>query len=158
MQNSTTKLWRDLVSSLLSSNTPVVNIIDQVYKAYPKHFKSKDSCGETVKKFIRKIRPSKTKTSANDFDEQIQTQREHLETQVQKKHDKVLAGKMAIADFVIENCKDALRERSPSKALSVLSKMPKRKTGSDELGPNSSTPQTIVLELSDIQAGTLITT
>ena len=152
--NSISSLWRELVSSLLSSNTSVVSIIQQVYDTYPNHFKSFDSCSRTVKKFIRSLHPNPITPAtppAPTFEEQIQSQREHLESQVQKKHDKVLAGKMAIADFVIENCQEALRTRSPAHALSTLSSPPSTPSSS------SSTPQTIVLELSDIQAGTLIT-
>ena len=140
------QLWRELVLALLSSNTPVVDIIDQVYLQYPQCFKSKESCTKTVRKFMNATKPPTPST----FDEQIQQQRQQLEHKAQLKHDKALAKKMAIADFVIEGCQDALRARPLLTTPLALAKVPV---------PISTSPQeqTIVLELSDIQAGTLIT-
>ena len=158
--------WRGVVRHALSLNTPVAEIVEKVYGKFPDHFKSKSSCKKTVQKYINEIskgtsrdgRPPPSEeleqTPEEKFDHEIQEQRTQLELQAQRKHDKALAKKMAIADFVIEGCQEQLSIRPKVEVASLATRIEKVATD-NSLAPTQE--QVMVLELSDIQAGTLIT-
>ena len=135
------KAWRDTAKVMFEHDASVQEICDNVYKVYGELFNSKKSCEKTVKSYLSSIKKELPKT----FEDEVKEERHKMEATVQARNNKDLAKKMAIADFVIEGCLEALRER-PYKEI---------KYNKVEYSPDSS-EQTIVLELSDIQAGTFI--
>ncbi len=136
--------WRNFAQALMAQNLSKQDVCEQVYTQFSSCFKGEKSGKTTIMKFLNSI--SKEASTPKTFDDEIVEQRSKLEEQAQKKHDKTLAKKMAIADFVIEGCTSALQER-PYPEIGF--NLPESKGNKDE--------QIMVLELSDVQAGTLIT-
>lgn len=133
--------WRKLAELMRNNGLPEGEICEAVFDKYSKCFASKESAGNTIKSFLRKIKKNEPK----DFGDEVNEARKKMEQSATIKKDKDLAKKMAIADFIIEGCRDALSERP----------YPEIKLNFPNYEPNTK-EQTIVLELSDIQAGTFI--
>lgn len=135
------KAWRNTARVMFEHDASESEICANVYKVYGELFASEKSCCKTVKEYLNTLKKDVPKT----FDDEVKEQRQKMENVAHAKKDKDLAKKMAIADFVIEGCLEALKER-PYEEIKLERK---------EYLPDTS-EQTIVLELSDVQAGTFI--
>ncbi|MBR4110370.1 MAG: metallophosphoesterase [Clostridia bacterium] len=135
--------WRERAKQLYAEGVDVNAIPDVVYEEYKsdKVFKGKTSAKNTISRFLRETYPPKPKT----FEERIEAQKSSIVTREEKKRDKKLLTKIAVTDMIIDATLDALKAR-PLREIKPF-EVNLDRTYSEE---------TIVLMISDIQAGTYI--
>lgn len=144
MDKKTDKLtWRERAKQLYNEGVNVNKIPAMVYEEYKsdKIFKGKSSAMNTILRYLNKTFPSKPKS----FEERIEDQKSAIVTKEEKKRDKALLTKVAVTDMIIDATVNALKAR-PLREIKPFTVHLDR-TYSEE---------TIVLMISDIQAGTYI--
>lgn len=135
--------WRERAAQLYAEGVDVTMIPNMVYEEYKecKIFKSMNSAMNTISRFLRETYPPKPKS----FEERIEDQKSSIVTREEKKRDKKLLTKIAVTDMIIDATLNAIRAR-PLREIKPF-EVNLDRTYSEE---------TIVLMISDIQAGTYI--
>lgn len=144
VSNKTDKLvWRERATMLYNDGIDPSEIPTLVYNEYKDDnvFKAEHSAKNTISRFLRETFPPKPKT----FEESISERKTSIVTQEEKKRDKKLLTKIAVTDMIIESTLNAIKAR-PLREIKPFT-VNLDKTYSEE---------TIVLMISDIQAGTYI--
>lgn len=135
--------WRERAKQLYTEGVDVNSIPNVVYEEYKsdKIFKGKESGMNTISRYLKEQFPPKPKT----FEERIEDQKSAIVTREEKKRDKKLLTKIAVTDMIIDSTVSALKAR------------PLREIKPFEVNLNRTySEETIVLMISDIQAGTYI--
>ncbi|MBO5178942.1 MAG: hypothetical protein J6B87_01155 [Clostridia bacterium] len=135
--------WRERAKQLYTEGIDVNSIPNVVYEEYKsdKIFKGKESGINTISRYLKEQFPPKPKT----FEERIEDQKSAIVTREEKKRDKALLTKVAVTDMIIDATVNALKAR------------PLREIKPFEVNLNRTySEETIVLMISDIQAGTYI--
>ena len=135
--------WRERAKQLYTEGVDVNSIPNVVYEEYKsdKIFKGKESGMNTISRYLKEQFPPKPKT----FEERIEDQKSSIVTREEKKRDKKLLTKIAVTDMIIDSTISAIKAR------------PLREIKPFEVNLNRTySEETIVLMISDIQAGTYI--
>lgn len=138
--------WRELAEKLYNEGTDLNEICEQVYNEFKTSFKAKDSSARTIKRYINhKFPVAKSAQTPKTFEEQISEQCEKILNSEEARKDKKLLTKLAITDMIIDSIKDVIRER-PYRDIKPFEVKVER----------NYSEETLVLMISDIQAGTYI--
>lgn len=142
MDKRTDKLtWRDRAKMLFANGIERENIAEMVYDEFSKSFKSKSSSKRTILRYLNEEFPPKPKS----FEELVVDKKSDIVKKAESKRDKALLTKVAVTDMIVESTLNAIRNR-PLHDIKPFHVNLDR-TYSEE---------TIVLMISDIQAGTYI--
>lgn len=133
--------WRDRAKMLFANGIERENIAEMVYDEFSKSFKSKASSKRTVLRYLNEEFPPKPKS----FEELVLDKKSDIVKKAESKRDKALLTKVAVTDMIVESTLDAIRNR-PLHDIKPF-QVNLDRTYSEE---------TIVLMISDIQAGTYI--
>ena len=122
------------------------HICAKVYEEFASAFKAKDSSARTVKRFLRETYGTQNVAKTQKtFEEQVSERREKILSTEAAKKDKKLLTKIAVTEMIVDSIRDVVRER-PFRDI---------KPFNVKIDRNYS-EETIVLMISDIQAGTYI--
>ena len=146
MCEKTNTTWRDLAQKLHEEGTPVEEICSKVYEEFGSAFKAKDSSARTVKRFLREtFGAASIAPPPKTFEEQVSERRDKILCSEAAKQDKKLLTKIAVTEMIIDSIRDVVRER-PFRDIKPFEVKVER----------NYSEETIVLMISDIQAGTYI--
>ena len=141
-KKSKTLSWRDEARQLYENGVDVNKIPDFIYEKFSSNFKARASARKTILRFLREEFPPKPKS----FEDLIVDKKSDIVKKAESKRDKALLTKVAVTDMIVESILDAIKTR-PLHDIKPFEVYLDR-TYSEE---------TIVLMISDIQAGTYIT-
>ena len=145
-EESSIMTWREFAQKLHEEGLSVNEICSKVYEEFGAVFKAKDSSARTVKRFLRETYGAeKVAPTPKTFEEQVSERREKILSTEAAKKDKKLLTKIAVTEMIVDSIRDVVRER------------PFRDIKPFEVKVNRNySEETIVLMISDIQAGTYI--
>ena len=145
-EGSSSMTWREFAQKLHEEGLSVNEICSKVYEEFGSAFKAKDSSARTVRRFLRETYGSeKVAPTPKTFEEQVSERREKILSTEAAKKDKKLLTKIAVTEMIVDSIRDVVRER------------PFRDIKPFEVKVNRNySEETIVLMISDIQAGTYI--
>lgn len=135
--------WRERAKQLYNDGVDVAQIPDIIFSEFGKNFKAEDSAKRTITRYLREEFPPAPKS----FEEQVTDKKVDIVKRDEAKRDRALLTKVAVTDMIVDATLDAIKAR-PYRDIKPF-KVNLDKTYSEE---------TIVLMISDIQAGTYITT
>ena len=138
--------WRELAQKLHEEGLSVNDICSKVYEEFGTVFKGKDSSARTVKRYLRETYGAESiAPPPKTFEEQISERREKILSTEAAKKDKKLLTKIAVTEMIVDSIRDVVRER-PFRDIKPFEVKVDR----------NYSEETIVLMISDIQAGTYI--
>jgi len=139
------KKWRDLATELYKQNVKEEEIIKRILNDYPNSFKTKESGIRTIKRFLHSklfTQDSKEK----HFEERVEEMKQSIHKKAQKEKEQEVIVLKAATDIIIDGVIDVIKER------------PYYTPKYFEISHNHNySEETIVVMISDIQAGTYIT-
>lgn len=138
---SKTLTWRERATELYKTGIVPDKIAEIIYDEFSKNFKSKSSSKNTIIRYLNSEFPPKPKT----FEESIEDKKGDILQKEEKKRNKDLIAKTAVTDMIIEGIRDAIKTRPLHDINPFEVKIQKKYS-----------EETIVLMISDIQAGTYI--
>ena len=133
--------WRDRAKELYKIGTEAEKICEMIYEEFSKNFRSKATSQKTILRYLKEEFPPKPKS----FEERVKDEKDVILTRAEKKREKELLKKAAVTDMIIESTLSALKKRPPRDIKPFEVK-----------GKKNYSEETIVLMISDIQAGTYI--
>ena len=143
---ATIKTWRDFALELIALGFGEEDVIQKTFKKYEKNFKAKDSGCRTIKKFIHSQKAEKAVEKT--FEESVEEMKGKIHEKAEKDKKKEAVVMKAATDIIIAGFIDEIHERPVWKPPKAVVSTHHNLTGVSE--------ETIVLMISDIQAGTYI--
>ncbi len=141
------KTWRDYALELIELGFEDGEVIQKTLKKYEKNFKAKESGARTIQKFVRS--QHRAETSEKTFEESVEEMKGKIHEKAEKEKKREAVVMKAATDIIIEGFIDEIRAREHYEPPRVKLSTHHNLTGVSE--------ETIVLMISDIQAGTYIT-
>lgn len=139
--NSISSTWRDFVIELNEKGFKEQEIVERILNDYANCFKRKDSGEKTIIRFLHSIDKNKDKS----FEDEVEDMKKAIQRKAEKARDKEAIMMKAATDIIIDGILDSISSRKPYRAKTV--KVSHNHNYSEE---------TIVLMISDIQAGTYV--
>ncbi len=143
---ATKKTWREYALELIDLGFDDSEIIQKTLKKYEKNFKAKESGARTIKKYLTSCKNAEV--SEKTFEESVEEMKGKIHEQAQKAQKKEAVVMKAATDIIIAGFIDEIRSREHYEAPKV--------TISTHHNLDNVSEETIVLMISDIQAGTYI--
>ena len=141
--SSVNSTWREEALQLHAKGVSETDICKRIWRDFATCFKGEDSCVRTVKRFLHSNQ--NPNNFAKPFHDKVEEEKGAMKLRKQKDEELEAVKKKAIADIIIESVKEELKAVPyfPPKLIEV-----QRNANYSE--------ETIVLMISDIQAGTYI--
>ena len=140
------KTWREFALDFFNSGVAEETVIKETLKLYGKKFKAKESGARTIKRFLHSQKGDKP--SEKTFEESVEEMKGKIHEKAEKEKKKEAVVMKAATDIIIEGFIDEIQAREHYE--------PPRVKLSTHHNLTNVSEETIVLMISDIQAGTYI--